>query len=30
MGPVKQLKKMFETTRLLATIVMIVSDGGSF
>ncbi|XP_047625720.1 vesicle transport protein SFT2A isoform X2 [Phacochoerus africanus] len=24
MGPVKQLKKMFETTRLLATIVMIL------
>ncbi|XP_011790351.1 PREDICTED: vesicle transport protein SFT2A isoform X2 [Colobus angolensis palliatus] len=25
MGPVKQLKKMFETTRLLATIIMLVS-----
>ncbi|KAB0405942.1 hypothetical protein E2I00_012949, partial [Balaenoptera physalus] len=25
MGPVKQLKKMFETTRLLATIVMLSS-----
>ncbi|KAF3831341.1 hypothetical protein GH733_000078 [Mirounga leonina] len=24
MGPVKQLKKMFETTRLLATIIMLV------
>ena len=30
MGPVKQLKKMFETTRLLATIVMIVSERGQF
>lgn len=25
MGPFKQLKKMFETTRLLATVIMIVS-----
>lgn len=28
MGPFKQLKKMFETTRLLATVVMLVSEGG--
>lgn len=27
MGPFKQLKKMFETTRLLATIIMLVSKG---
>lgn len=26
MGPFKQLKKMFETTRLLATIIMLVSS----
>lgn len=26
MGPFKQLKKMFETTRLLATVIMLVSE----